>query len=578
MQRNTKRYKQNTLFRIARAARATFCAAVLCLLGSCSSESDSFESLAPESSSSTYSAIIQAVNTPLIRTSLDPDDLMSTYWSTDDKIALWAKNNDSGEFALEATTFSMFYYGSSYDSAVFTAEIDAMDSGDYTYYACYPTPASTSGTTARFNIPSTQSGYYDGDLDIMVSQAASGSELSDNSLTNASLNFSHLTHAIRIAVPANRDLLGGTTKLQITFPQDVVGEASVDVSAAEPEITLTNASNTIYIDFDQVISSAGYVWVFIAPTTIDGDIEFMGFDSDYIPSDYITTSLSNFEMAAGEITPLTLTIPTEQPKQFVLKVDKNYLGEDIEKATLTAPSGAFFSSGLSSTTITPNSDGELMFSYYTSLYDDYFKAGSIAVTYESASAIVEGEGIVMNGEYNSLKNYVSVDLPYLFEEDFSLVSSSASGTSSVTIPGYTDKTWSWTIGSRYEYWANTSVAIKAYNSSTNNSFSNSSLVLSSIPTLKTGASVNINVYFHAGWSSDRCGSMSITVNSESISLSDETVAYNSIPTTERSASISSISPSSTITWTTSAGDANWLWSSTESVYIDNIRISITSTN
>ena len=60
------------------------------------------------------------------------DNNGSAIWVAGDKIALWAKDAE-GNFALEAETFSLYRFLQSFSRAVFSAYIDPMAEGEYTY-------------------------------------------------------------------------------------------------------------------------------------------------------------------------------------------------------------------------------------------------------------------------------------------------------------------------------------------------------------------------------------------------------------------------------------------------------------
>ena len=82
------------------------------------------------------------------KTSLGSDGI-SVNWNKADQVGLWASNG--GAYALSGQKFKM--YGFSDGKAVFTSTLQsAMAAGEYDYFACYPYPASLSGTQAVFNV------------------------------------------------------------------------------------------------------------------------------------------------------------------------------------------------------------------------------------------------------------------------------------------------------------------------------------------------------------------------------------------------------------------------------------------
>ncbi len=561
-----------------RIAKLTICTLMVIVAGGCSDIEESLTELAP--STTTQRVAIVASSGATTKTSIG-DDLQSTNWSTDDKVALWALREGADDFTLLATTFSLFYYGTDYNRAIFTADIDEMAEDSYTYYAAYPLPKSVEGSVATFSIPSTQSGYYDGVADIMLSEATTGGALSQDANKSCSFEFSHLTHAIRIEIPEQRDLLGGTSQLQITFPEEVVGDITFDVSSSEQiTSTLSNGSKSIFMAFDGVISQTDYVWLFINPTTITGDIEFVGYTADFAPSAPITTTLSNREMAAGKITPITLTIPEEQPKSFVITIEENNLGEDIETITLTAPQGALFSDGQSTTTLSPNEDGEFEFSYTASLYEAAFKADTISISFESESAIIAGEPIVLGSEHNSTTNYISCSVPYLFEEDFSGISSTDSYDllTGQALPGLEDY---WTSGRIYAYWEANCVALKSYYLLGVTYYSYLDLDLTGMTALKEDKEVTLLITFDAEWKPNKCTKMGLTVSndgggSDSVSFEGDSSASSSYIPTSHTIKLSSSDSESVITWMSSGSGASGFSSGYDYIYMDNIKIQITT--
>ncbi len=552
------------------------CVVVALLLASCNSEKIYTEEIESDSDATLTQVVsIYASSAPTTKVTIDESDMATVQWELDDRISLWGIAEGADEFSISAASFKLYYYGSTYDKAVFTSNISAMEEGVYNYYATYPAPDSEQNGVVSFNIPSTQSGYYDGLADIMYAKVESAGALGDNANANCSFAFSHLTHALRIEVPADRDYLGGTTRLQITFPQNVVGDISFDVTDLDATMTLNSAGNVLLIDFDQELSQAGYVWAFINPTTITGDVEFVGYNAVNTPSAAITTSFNGREMAAGHVTPITLTIPSETPKSFVISITENNLGEDIESVTLTAPSGAYFYGGSSEITIPVADDGTFSFSYLSSLYEEAFKAGEITMVFESENALVTSDPIVVTDEHNSATNYIYRSIPYLFEEDFSGVSETGSYDllTGQDLPGLSSY---WTDGIIFSYWSATSIAIRSYKLMwVSNGYIN--LELSGLTALKSDASVSLSISFYADWVKNKCGSMSLVVSNDSsksstISMSTNSNASYSSITTMRNVVLGSCNSKSVITWKTSGGSASG--TGYDYIYMDNIKIQI----
>ncbi len=527
-----------------------------------------------------HNVAIMASGSCSTRTQIDPSDLQSVRWSDDDKIALWAMEQNSSQFSFEAVPLSLYYYGAEYNSAVFTGNVPAQSEGTYTYTATYPLPISSNGTSVTLSLPAVQSGYYDGEADLMFGRVEGQAALAGDALRNGSLAFEQLTHAIRVEIPEYRDLLGATSKLQVTFPEAVVGDATLRLTDENPAITLSNSSNSIYVDFDQVISEAGYVWIFIAPTTMDGEIEFVGYDSNNIPSEAITTSVTQREMAAGHITPITLTIPEDAHRSVVLQIDENNLGEDITSVTLTAPSGAYFDNDLSEITVAANADGDFEFRYSAARYDTAFRSGEIAVSFESENCIIDSDPISLTDEDKYLVNYRTYNIPYLFEESFDGISSTGSfnGTDEETtvldnlLPGL-----SYWQGAIYSYWAGSSVAVRTYYCWWAN---NGTLILNldGQTYLKEGKSVTVAIEFFADWKKNKFSTMYLKVynssDSESIKMTSNSNASSSTITTEHTVELSGCTSTSEIKWSTDASSGSGFTWGYDYIYMDNIKISI----
>ena len=141
------------------------------------------------------------------RTAINEDG-QSISWEQGDKVALWALQGSS--YTFQNQPFGLWFRTTDNSQAFFAStHVSSMPEGEYTYYACYPTPVSNNGTTATFTIPSIQDGKMSGGADIMVAQGdgpaleklynpEAGDYLIDDGL---SLNMRHLIHALRFYVP-----------------------------------------------------------------------------------------------------------------------------------------------------------------------------------------------------------------------------------------------------------------------------------------------------------------------------------------------------------------------------------------
>lgn len=258
--------------------------------------------------------------------------LQPVRWSDDDKFLAWAApvgvdGSASTNYAdgFEAATFSLDHYNYTFTSADFVATIPSAMSqtNTYDYYAVYPLPAGHTGTTVTYNLPTVQSGDYDGAQDVMRATVRGQAlverdpgQLSTAVRPEPSLSFEHLMHVMRIYVPTARNLMWkGIKRLEITFPQNVVG-GTLSFDAARPNVEPVWSGQTnkvmVEMDDDNLLSAGGrYVWVFIKPGEMSGEIKFRGYKLSGEPSQLISTTVSAHNFKSQHITPITLTIPEE---------------------------------------------------------------------------------------------------------------------------------------------------------------------------------------------------------------------------------------------------------------------------
>ncbi len=355
------------------------------------------------------------------RTAIDSNDYKTVHWEKSDKIYLWAKADGESEFAINNIEFVLCNYSADYSKAVFTSDVSAQAAANYTYYATHPTPTSISGNTVNFSLPAAQSGNYDGKCDLMLANPAQGAALGSNPDENVKLSFKHLTHVLRIEIPEGRDKLTNTSKLIITFPQDVVGNLAFDITNPNAAATFTAKGKTITVTSDKPFSERDYIWLFVNPTTINGTITFTGYTKEGFQSKNIIHTL-NKTLEAGRITPIKLTIPDELPRTTItLKETANNLGEKIQKVTFTAPTGAKFVGEKTAVTLPYNASNTYSVHYYSSQYGDKFAGKAITVKYESEHAIVAGNNINITASHHDKSTTFNQTIPYLFFEDFGTI-------------------------------------------------------------------------------------------------------------------------------------------------------------
>ena len=245
------------------------------------------------------------------------------------------------------------------------------------------------------------------------------------------MNFHHQCHVLRVQVPTGRNQWGeNVRKLRIEFPTAVVGKMELDLTDPAAAPLLAEGSNTINIELKKPLIESEedavdgcYVWVFLCPTTVNGTIRFTAFDENGYQSNSLTTTV-NKTMAAGAITPITLTVPDELPVTWIdFSIIGNNLGENPNSFTVTAPEGATFRNGTNEQTFTVNSDNIYSVAFYSEVdgvpIRDLIQNQGLTLTYDSEHARVsEIKKIATTGNRTS----INLTVPYLFYEDFSNIS------------------------------------------------------------------------------------------------------------------------------------------------------------
>ena len=368
------------------------------------------------------------------RTSLDPDG-RTTRWSEGDKLAVWAMDADGG-YAFENATFMLRYFSSEYDKAFFTSNIAQMDEGDYTYYLSYPTPVSTNGTLATYTLPAVQTGEYDGRYDVMVAEPVVEGALTASKRVELNTIMRHQMHGIKITVPEGRNLHGSRLyRLEITFPNDVVGDIVVDVSNPEATPTYVNTSNKIILESEEGFDAGDTLWAFVLPGTIDGDVSYFA-RSERRRSNVATYPLTRtFE--AGHVTPINMVIPEVYPyyTAITVSVGSNNLGEDFNYFDVYDNNGNHVGR------YERNASNKYTIFDYEGEYDaNVLDNTSWRVVFDSDHAIVEST--ISVGDVTSYTDNVrSVDVPYLLYQDFSTLSDytdeATTGSKTLSISGWT---------------------------------------------------------------------------------------------------------------------------------------------
>ncbi len=345
------------------------------------------------------------------RTSLDPDGV-HTRWSEGDKLAVWAKDSE-GNYTFENASFMLRYFSSDYDNAFFTSNIAAMEEGEYTYYLTYPTPASTNGTLATYTLPAVQTGEYDGRYDIMVAEPVVENALTSSDRVELNTVMRHQMHAIKITVPEGRNLYGGRLyRLEITFPNAVVGDVIVDVSNPDAAPVYVNTSNTIVLESAEGFDAGDSLWAFVLPGTVDGEVSY--FARGERRSSCVASYPLNRDLMAGHVTPINMTIPELYPyyTAVTFSVDQNHLGEDFNFFDVYDANGNHMGQ------FARNAENKYVVDYEGEFDADQYDNTSWRIVFDSEHAIVE-----TNINLGDLTDYTEhthwMNVPYLFAEDFS---------------------------------------------------------------------------------------------------------------------------------------------------------------
>lgn len=446
-------------------------------------------------------------------------------WSDKDRIMVWAKAEGASDYTFAATPFQLYTYNATYSSADFLATLPEMVAGTYSYYATYPEPQQVSGTQVSYTLPASQNGAYNPSLDLMVA-STSGNALTAHTTGDLligweepELSFSHLCHLIRIRIPENKNLLGRPIKrLDITFPQPVVGTATFDVTNPENTLQWTELSNkvTVLLDDDKMIDAGqGYIWLHVKPTELNGEVTFSAYDGNGIKAHDIRTTLQK-SMNAQRITPIALTIPGPYiPIIYLdLREEANHLGEPWQKITLSGLTfGDGTPSGTTSSVTVHATDVDHIVAVYPALNSDgtpdmtSVQGATLTVTYESEHAKLQNRTIQLPNtlqpttEYTTPLNTIPFTVPYLFEENFDNVlgenyanldwgSGNETGKTmdGVNLPGWMGAAWQTTAG--------TSLTVAAYIGSTwwgtATDCANGRVDSATLPLTQSGVTITVN--------------------------------------------------------------------------------------
>lgn len=539
------------------------------------------------------------------RTSIDPDDWASVRWDKGDRVALWA--TDGVNRPLDGTVFSIAYYSPEWSKAVFTAKITTpMPEGSYDFFGVYPVPATTSGTQVHYTLSDRQSGEYEGNKhDLLAADVLHAEQLPffavsetmfDTPPTHA-LAFHHKCHILRIEVPDQRNRWGTpVSRIAIDFPTDVVGDVSFDAADPRAPMQLTDGRSTVTLDLAEPFAggTGKYLWVFIDPTTISGDISFTAYTAEGYRSRTLNASVDK-TMEAGKITPITLTIPEELPVSYLdFRVATNNLGEAPQFITIKAPAGVVFrGDGTTQKTFAANAENKYTVAYYTSDYGAQAVAGDFELTFDSEHAIVYGAVRAPASAAQAGRTTVDMTVPYLFEENFDGADDFENRWDSWNAADYAA---SWCTG-RMSGWSGARARVTQGGAGvgiglTTNRY-RGNLITSAMSNLK--GNCKLKVTFRGARQCEDSGYNSVgiymgTTTTTGAPYGDDGIfntrtkiavdfvgnaSFNNIPAKQYEFVTAEAGSTTRVFWRTDDGTTNWFWYHYEHFFLDDVKISIT---
>lgn len=353
------------------------------------------------------------------RTAIGPDG-MSTRWAEGDKLSVWALNSE-GRYTFENTQFTMRYFSPEYDKAYFVSNISEMAEGDYTYFLSYPKPNSINGTQVTYSVSSVQSGAYDGKYDIMIAEPATASALSATHSVELNTIMRHQMHAVKITVPEGRNLYGERFyRLEITFPNDVVGDITLDITNPNAEPVYSNTSNVVVLESAEGFDAGSEIWAFVLPGTVEGDVNYF-VKGEVRKSNPASYSLSK-EFVKGHVTPIKMAIPEIYPYYTAAEftIANNFLGEEYNTVTILAADGTSLG------TFDRSENGKYLVYAESDTFDvDVFDNTTWKLVFDSDNAIVAAE-VPMGDMTDFSEHFYTTDVPYILFENFENVSESES--------------------------------------------------------------------------------------------------------------------------------------------------------
>lgn len=401
------------------------------------------------------------------KTTMLPNGL-SAAWEADDRLAVWAKGS-SGSYVLSNQIFET--YGIDDSRGFFTSRLASeMPQDTYTYYCCYPAPVSVNGTTATFNIPSTQDGKATGGADIMIATPVQYGPLKPlpdpEDHSNMVMSMNRMMHQFRFYIPENNDLMASEeiVKMELSFPRAVAGTIEMNLADPAQKANLTGTSSVITLPLAEPLKISAesrdlyeYACVALAPIAFAAgeSVSIKAYTRDRIAK-VDPIDLRSKDMQPGHSTPVKLIVKdiVDYPYNIRFTLASNNVGEPVNLIKFTAPSGCIWpDSGTNEYVFAPGRDipvGEtVMFRFEN--YEDYvkFSGQPISIVLETENAISTSTATVASIPANvqTHTSDISASMPYLLYQDFSSIATyndghdnPGVGTDSDTYKGITELT------------------------------------------------------------------------------------------------------------------------------------------
>ena len=371
------------------------------------------------------------------------EDGLSATWADGDVLSLWAKSS-SGSYALSNQHFRT--YGVDSELGFFTSDLSSpMEDDTYTYYCCYPVPESVNGTKVTFNLPSVQDGKASSGADIMIADPV----VHDGGLTaipepedhsGMSMEMNRMMHQFRFYIPAENTVIGNEKieRILLTFPSGVTGKVTLDFADPDVAAVLSEESANAELRLAEPIGistdSPQFACFAMAPKQFAAGekMQIKAYTKDRIAYfDDVDLQARNF--LAGHSTPVLLNVKELKDYPYFLRfnISQNNLGEGVNTVILEAPEGCDWDgTGSNVYTYTPGyqfgTNHSINFRFENEAQYRKFSKQTIKVTYDSDNAITSQT--VRVGDLSNVNSYTAyLQVPYLFYQDFSSVSSFSDG-------------------------------------------------------------------------------------------------------------------------------------------------------